>query len=212
MKEIRRKNHTIENPKYLIFDCLSLEEFDTHGSIVTLSERLNRLPIEYINPFCWLSWDEFDTLAPVEQILIETEEQFTDLVKDAELNGYEGIMIRRNAGYEGSRSHNLLKVKKFTDAEYTVISCDMGPIRWSINGENLTIDCLTNVNIMHKGTVVSVGSGFTREQREYYYAHPEELIGKTICVKYFEESLNKNNQYSLRFPVVKHIYENGREF
>ena len=32
MKEIKRKDHTIENPKYKIFDYLTLEEFDTQTS------------------------------------------------------------------------------------------------------------------------------------------------------------------------------------
>jgi DNA ligase 1 len=35
--------------------------------------------------------------------------------------GWEGIMLRKDIGYEGKRSKNLLKVKKFYDAEYEVV-------------------------------------------------------------------------------------------
>ena len=58
---------------------------------------------------------------------------------------------------------------------------------------------------------VAVGSGFNQEERIKYQANPEELIGKTITVQYFEETKNQNGGLSLRFPTVKHIYNNGRD-
>ncbi len=210
MKEIRKKNHTIKNPKFLVFDCLTLEEFDNHEGIAILSERLSRLPIEYIKPTPE-GWYEFETLAAVEQTKIFTENEFTEMVKDAELNGYEGIMVRKNIGYEGTRSHNLLKVKKFHDAEYTVLECVNGTIRWTENGQQIEKECLSSIIIEHKGCRVSVGSGFSKEQREYYLNRHDELIGKTVTIQFFEESQNANGGYSLRFPVIKHIYTNGRD-
>ncbi len=210
MKEIRRKDHTIKNPKFLVFDCLTIEEFDNHKGFTKLSERLNRLPIEYIKPTPE-GWYEFDTLAAVEQIRINTEEEFTEMAKDAEINGYEGIMVRKNTEYEGTRSHNLLKVKKFHDAEYTVLECVNGTIRWTENGQQVEKECLSSIIIEHKGCKVSVGSGFSKEQREYYLNRHNELIGKTVTIQYFEESQNANGGYSLRFPVIKHIYINSRD-
>jgi DNA ligase-1 len=205
MKQIRRKNHTIANPKFLVFDCLTLEEFDNHGGDTKLSDRLLRKPIDQI------SLVEYQTLDIVEQSLIQTEEQFTEMTKDAEVNGYEGIMIRKNIGYEGKRSHNLLKVKKFHDEEYTVLDCVNGTMRWTEDGQQVEKECLSNIIIEHKGNRVNVGSGFSKEQREYYLNRHDELIGKTVTVQYFEESQNQNGSYSLRFPVVKHIYSNGRD-
>ena len=205
MKQIRRKNHTIVNPKFLVFDCLTLEEFDNHESNTKLSERLGR---ETMNP---IMANEYQTLTAVPQIMIKTEEQFTEMAKDAEANGYEGIMIRKNIGYEGKRSHNLLKVKKFHDNEYTVLDCVNGTMRWTEDGQQVEKECLSNIIIEHKGNRVSVGSGFSKEQREYYLNRHNELIGKTVTIQYFEESQNQNGSYSLRFPVVKHIYENGRD-
>ena len=37
-----------------------------------------------------------------------------------------------------------------------------------------------------------------------------DIIGKTITVQYFEETKNDKGGISLRFPTVKHIYENER--
>ena len=64
------------------------------------------------------------------------------------------------------------------------------------------------VYIEHKGHIVKVGSGFSQEQRIKYMS--SDIIGKTITVQYFEETNNDKGGISLRFPTVKHIYENGR--
>ena len=120
-------------------------------------------------------------------------------------------MLRKDIPYEGTRSHNLLKVKKFNDAEYTVLKTVNGIIRWIEGGVTVQRETLSAIIIEHKGCLVNVGSGFSKEQREKYYANPEELIGKTVCIQYFEESQNQMGGYSLRFPVVKHIYENDRD-
>jgi DNA ligase-1 len=69
---------------------------------------------------------------------------------------------------------------------------------------------MTAVNIEHKGYQVSVGSGFSLDERYYYYENPEELVGKEITVKYFEETKNQQGGISLRFPTVKTIHGDKR--
>ena len=202
MKEIKRKNHTIKNPKYVIFDFLTLEEFDTKQGTATLEDR-------YINlQGCDLT--ETDTLSLLEQHPVESDEQLADMIADADENGYEGIMLRSNTGYEGKRSKNLLKCKKFFDAEYKVQSVDFDSHRVIREGKEVVIPMLAQAYILHKGHEVAVGSGWNQEQRIKYHANPEKLIGKTITVQYFEETKNQEGGISLRFPTVKHVYENGR--
>ena len=77
-------------------------------------------------------------------------------------------------------------------------------------GKEVVMPMLANVIIEHKGYKVSVGSGWSQDQRIRYQAKPEELIGKTITVQYFEETKNQQGDLSLRFPTVKHVYVNGR--
>ena len=104
---------------------------------------------------------------------------------------------------------NLLKVKTFHDAEYTVIDAEVDEMRIVKDGREEYLDMLAQVWIEHKGYKVKVGSGFTQEQRlKYAYA---DIIGKTITVQYFEETKNDKGGISLRFPTVKHIYENKRD-
>jgi len=205
MKQIRKKDHQIDNPKFFVFDYLTLEQFDNKTGTTPLTFRLelgyNSLP-ENINS---------DMLEFLPQEQLTTEEQFTEMAKDAEEAGFEGIMVRKNVGYEGKRSHNLLKVKKFHDAEYTVLETINGNIRWTENGKQVERECLSSIIIEHKGCRVSVGSGFSKEQREMYYESPQDIIGKTVTIQYFEESKNQTGGYSLRFPVLKHVYANGRD-
>ena len=205
MKQIRKKDHQIDNPKFFVFDYLTLEQFDNQTGVTPLTFRLEigkkSLP-ENINS---------DMLEFLPQEQLTTEEQFTEMAKAAEDAGFEGIMVRKNVGYEGKRSHNLLKVKKFHDAEYTVLGTTNAFIRWTENGKQVERECLSNITIEHKGCKVNVGSGFSKEQREMYFKSPQDIIGKTVTIQYFEESENQNGGFSLRFPVLKHVYTNGRD-
>ena len=42
MKQIRKKDHQIENPKFFVFDYLTLEEFDNKTGTTPLTERLKK--------------------------------------------------------------------------------------------------------------------------------------------------------------------------
>ena len=202
MKQIKKKDHTISNPRFVIFDYLTLEEFDTKKGTTKLEDR-------YINiQGCDL--ESTDTLTLLEQYPIDGEDKLSEMIDDAEEQGYEGVMLRKNSGYEGKRSKNLLKCKKFFDAEYKVIDIEHDFNRVIVDGAEVEEMMMRNVVIEHKGNRVSVGSGFSHEQKRKYNTSPEDIMGKTITVQYFEETKNQNGGISLRFPTVKHVFENGR--
>ena len=199
MKEIRKKNHTILNPRYFVFDKLTLEEFDSGTSTRTLSERF------------WNTQYEYDTLTFMKQIKVSNHEHLQQLCDVAEDNGYEGMMIRKDTTYQGKRSRDIMKCKKFHDAEYQIVGCTNGDIRVVENGKEKTINCLSHITIKHKGNQVAVGSGFSIDERKEYGKDHTKIIGQTVTVEYFEESVNKHGQHSLRFPVKKIIHFGGRK-
>tara|TARA_Y100000034_G_C6900129_1_gene416005 strand:+ start:8 stop:1351 length:1344 start_codon:yes stop_codon:yes gene_type:complete len=217
MKEINRKNHTIENPLFQVFDFLTLDEFNKQEGEIELGMRLTflRAAIETYSdvvddtlsvPFM----KDIKHIKVLEQLLVQDADSFQIMFDQAAQNKWEGLMLRKNCGYKGKRSKDLLKVKKFYDEEYKVIDLESSEIRYIKDGMEVEEEMLSNIIIEHKGNKVGVGSGFTIEERMKYYANPEWLVGKTVTIQYFEESKNKDGEYSLRFPVVKHIYENGR--
>lgn len=202
MKQIRRKNHTIDNPKYLIFDYLTLTDFNNKYSTAVYSERLDRL-IQLVE-----KWDTNQSkyLSVVHQQIVTNDLHLSSMMQESDANGWEGLILRRNVAYEGKRSKSMLKCKSFKDAEYTVIDVEFGPFRMIENGIEITKEVLSNVVIEHKGNRVSVGSGFSLEEREFFKNHPNEILNKVITVKFFQESKNQNGNYSLRFPTVKCIH------
>lgn len=109
--------------------------------------------------------------------------------------GWEGLMINLADGkYECKRTSNLLKVKEFFDADVVVKDVFEGTGRLE--------HTLGGVIVDYKGYDVRVGTGFSQTDRDYYWEHQEELIGKVIQISYFEETHNqKDNNISLRFPV-----------
>jgi DNA ligase-1 len=207
MKQIRRKNHTIENPQFVIFDCLSTSEFDRQNSTRTLIERTDDVAIDLMpGP----AQKHYSHLTLLEQTPVKNEEHMLEMAKAADDAGYEGIMLRKDCTYKGKRSKDILKVKTMHDAEYVVTGATNGDIRIVEEGVEKTINCLSQITIKHKGNIVGVGSGFTLDQRKEFGNDHSKILGKTITVQYFEESKNQDGEYSLRFPVIKHIFENGR--
>jgi DNA ligase-1 len=205
MKELRRKDHQIENPIFMIFDMIHKPEFDNQKGTEKLSDRLAKLR-------AWQGGRRTDAkiLRYTEQFVITDGRHFDMWGQIAAEKGWEGFMVRNDVGYEGKRSKNLLKIKKFFDAEYEVIDYDTDTAEVVRDGRSETIEMLSQVWIEHKGHKVKVGSGWTHEQRLQYM--DGSIVGKIITVQYFEETKNDKGGISLRFPTVKHIYEAQREY
>ena len=202
MKQLRRKDHQIENPKYMMFDMLHKPDFENEKSTEILSDRLHTL-----RSFCESNQcNEFGYLA---QAVVTGDEHFDTWTQMATDNNWEGVMLRKDVGYEGKRSKNLLKVKKFFDAEYEVVMSDLGPMSVVRDGKEKQETMLAQVWIEHKNHLVKVGSGFSQEQRIKYTT--EDIVGKIITVQYFEETKNDKGGISLRFPTVKIVHGEKRE-
>ena len=204
MKEIRRKDHTIANPVFKIFDKLTMNDFNTKKGIARLSDRLLSLStlmevaiqhecLEYVDQYILTGTDHFA--------------KWQDLASDGK---WEGFMIRKDVAYEGKRSNNLLKVKTFHDAEYTVNGYDYREHRVIRNGKEIKMEMLSQVFIEHKGNRVAVGSGFSQDQRIRFHNDPTLIVGKIITCQYFEETQNQDGEWSLRFPTIKHIFDGKR--
>ena len=203
MKEIRRKDHTIQNAAYRCFDIIPLDKFYSKVDETKYSFRYNclqsvlgkNLPnVGYVDAWIVKSWNDVDRLHEM-----------------AIKNNWEGLMLRKNTAYKGDRTNDLLKIKQFCENEYVVDNIEVGPFRvihYDSSGKayETTENIVTTIFITHEGNRVGVGSGMSIDMRRLWKQNPSLIVGKTITVKYFEETIDKNGNKSLRFPTLKTIH------
>jgi DNA ligase-1 len=197
LKQIQRKDHTIENPKYQIFDILTIPEFTGEEVSPIFSKRLEER-VALLGDI-----EKVPTLSILEQVRVTTDDSLSELKSLSKESNWEGLIARRDVEYTLGRSKNMLKIKEFFDAEYVVTGLIMGPQRVIVDGREVEEEVLSAVTIEHKGSQVQVGSGFTMDQRRYYYQNTSEIMEATITVQYFEETTDQHGNHSLRFPVFK---------
>ncbi len=147
-----------KNIKYMVFDCpLDKRPFE---------ERVAVLKKLVKNNAC---------LDLLEQTVMDKPVDF--YLKDAEAQGYEGVMLRQPGSlYEEGRSHTLLKVKSFKDCEATVIGYEKGKGRHKGRVGALKVR-------LSSGVEFDVGTGLSDAERE----NPP-TIGSIITVRYQELS------------------------
>jgi ATP-dependent DNA ligase len=197
LKQIQRKDHTIENPRYQIFDILQAGEFAGDDESPLFSTRIE----------CREQWlgdlNSSTILEMLPQVRIKDEDALDELKAQSKDSNWEGLIARKDTQYSSGRSKHMLKIKEFFDDEYVVTGIIIGPQRVIVNGKEVEEQMVSAVTIDHKGSQVQVGSGFTIDQRRHYYQNTGELMGATITVQYFEETTDQHGNNSLRFPVFK---------
>lgn len=77
---------------------------------------------------------------------------------------------------------DIRKFKKFQDAEYTVIDMDTSSMRLPIDGVYGIHEALSNVWIEHEGHRVSVGTGFTVDERIRFAKDPTQIVSAAAVV------------------------------
>lgn len=212
--EVKKKDITIQNPRWYIYDICTEEE---HNTGIGDPNR------GFANRYHWyqdiVQKINDPHIVALTQERVESQEQFDGLFATSVELGWEGLIIHEDVRYYGNKNSHILKVKQFKDAEYVVEDVEIGPFTYYVdvqkNGtifkKRVSADMVTRLVINHKGYMVGVGSGLSVDQRREWKKNPEKIIGKTITVKYFGESKNKNGGLSLRFPTLKAIYEGARD-
>jgi len=133
----------------------------------------------------------------VETIWIERIEQVQEYHDRFVSQGFEGVMIRDPEGpYErNKRSKYLQKYKEMMDQEFPIIGFTEGT--GDEAGSVLWIVRLPNDRVVH------VRPRGTREQRQEWFQHGSDFIGKPLTVLF----QGWTEDGSLRFPVGKAIRE-----
>ena len=187
--------------KLVIFDMFPLDEFWSGKSKEPYSNRKKYL-IELGEKITALGTDNLEIV----QMCYEgyDHSEIWKWLDYAERHDWEGVILNLDTPYECKRTKNLIKVKKFYTYDLEVIGVEEG------TGRNKgTLGALV---VKYKNNTVNVGSGFTDEERSYYWNNQDKIIGRVIEVKYKEITTDKKTGLeSLQFPVYVGLRENGKE-
>ena len=113
-----------------------------------------------------------------------------------------------DAPYDCKRTSNILKVKKFKDADVRVLGVNEGT-----KGDKGKLGSIT-IQFEHEGELwtSNCSSGFNDEEKDLYWEHPELLIGKIVNVEYFEITKDKKtNKYAMRFSIWTHRIRDDKD-
>ena len=187
--------------KLVIFDMFPLDEFWSGKSKEPYSNRKKHL-IELGEKITELGTDNLEIVHMCYEGYDHSE--IWKWLDYAERHDWEGVILNLDTPYECKRTKNLIKVKKFYTYDLEVIGVEEG------TGRNKgTLGALV---VKYKNNTVNVGSGFTDEERSYYWNNQDKIIGRVIEVKYKEITTDKKTGLeSLQFPVYVGLRENGKE-
>ena len=197
-KIVNSKSFYKEGLEFVVFDIVPIEDYYMGKSGLTYEKRL-QLMEELIG-----EGNEFIRLVPKFGITDDVNEIYEKL-HEVTSNGDEGLMLNTLSGVYafGKRPKDILKVKKMQTCDIRCLRVEEGTGKYK--GKLGKIIC------SYKGYELGVGSGFTDEERVFYWNNPDEIVGKIIEVQYFEESKNEKGELSVRFPVFKYVRDKDEE-
>jgi len=193
---IVRKDGVKKNIIFHIFDMIPIEDFKNGICKITCIDR--KLKLKNVLEDLKLKW-----IQEVPMLYIgKDKKQIIYWLDELTNRGLEGCMVNiADAPYECKRSKNLLKCKKFADADVLVTDI--------LEGTGKYINKLGAIKVKFESDgqyyESEIGTGFSDQERELYWKNPELLLNHIVKIGYFEISKNKNGTKGLRFGTWKSI-------
>lgn len=185
------KDENKQDLKLVVFDLFPLEEFWNGKSRNTYENRrkaLNVFDLQLQDICC-------KNIEVVNQLYAGTDHsQIWKWLDYAEENDWEGIMLNLDTLYECKRTKNLIKVKRFKEIDLRCIDINI-----ATSGKYKGL--IGSISCKYGNSIVDVGSGFDDKNRKYYTENPNKILNHIISIKYKEETINKNGNKSLQFPI-----------
>lgn len=187
--------------KFVIYEMLPKEEFLNGESKLTYKQRRKT----YLDPLT----EEIEKFGleniEVVPILYEgtDKSKIQEWLDKADDMGWEGCMLNKDTKWKNKRNNGILKVKSFKHAD--ILCTDV------VEGDGKYKGTLGLIKCDYKGFELGVGSGFTDSQRDYYWNHRDEIVGKIVQIKYKGETKNKQGGLSVQFPIFEIVREDKTE-
>lgn len=163
--------------KYMVFDA-PVKNLPFYLRYKNYSQLLQNLDLKHI--------------LAVKQFEIDTNDALTQLLDNYVKNGAEGLILHhKTAIFHSGRSHNLIKLKPFMDAEAIVVA--------HLPGKGKFKDMLGALLVKTKlGVEFKIGSGFSEIERRY-----PPNVGDIITFSYHGLTKNKVPKFASYMRIRK---------
>lgn len=197
MRQARRKTDVqAEDSVFNVFDILPLDAFREGHWNAQLSKRITIL--EDMRSII----DDMPNVELLPHIMVDLDtaagkDQLERYAKDQVNAGFEGIMIKNvDAPYICKRSTDWMKWKPTISVDLTVVGLEEGTGRNASRLGALVCEGEDDGKFIQ----VNVGSGYSDEDRDSYWADSNLIIGRTAEILCDVITQNRDGTYSLRFP------------
>ena len=197
MRQARRKeNVQATDSVFNVFDIIGLDDFRRGFWNAQLHKRI--MILEGMRHVI----DDMPNVELLPHIMVDLDtaagkDQFNRYCKDMVAQGFEGVMIKDvNAPYECKRNTFWMKYKPVITVDLTVVGLEEGTGR--NQGRLGALVCEGEDD--GKFIQVNVGSGYSDEDRDSYWANSNDIIGRTAEILCDVITQNRDGTYSLRFP------------
>ena len=208
MTQVNRKDDVdTSDAHYALFDMLSLADFEKGKCPMTQMDRHEGL----IELMPLLQKHTQNNVYVIPKLLVDLDTQegkdkMAEFYTETVAAGYEGIMVKDvNAPYECKRTTTWLKWKPVDSVDLKVVGLEEGTGR--NEGRFGAFVCEGKED--GKTIQVNVGTGYSDDQRDAFWAEQKELIGEIIEIEFDPDTETRftksesGDSYSLRFPRFK---------
>ena len=200
MKQAHRKSDAqTTNMVYHVFDMIPLDDFERGFWNAPQSRRIEMLE----RAQAALPADGMIRFMPGMNVDLDTAEGHDVMRRFAEASveqGYEGIMIKSlDAPYQCKRVDAWMKWKPTITVDLTIVGFEEG------TGRNEgRLGAIIYEGVDNKRDIrVNVGTGFSDQDREDFWAQRAQLMGMIGEVEADAVTQNQDGTYSMRFPRFK---------
>ena len=187
--------------KFIIYECIPNEEFEKGESRLKYKARRKQILEPLATAISQLNTDNLEVVPIIYEGNDKTVIQ--PLLEKADKDGWEGLMLNKDTKWKNKRNNGILKVKTFKHADVRCVGIAEGDGKFK--------GTLGLIRCDYKGYELGVGSGFTDEQRNYYWNNPDEIVDKIVQIKFKGETTNKKGELSVQFPIFEIVRDDKTE-
>jgi DNA ligase-1 len=182
---------------YNIFDILTIEEFDNNECLHNLKDRRGLLLKTVQQTDVVKITEAWSLHGTQEEVIHYLHSKFEELRS----LGFEGLMIKDlKSTYNYKRDRSWLKYKGENTGDFLCVEV--------LEGKGKLKGTLGKIKVLLKDDLYCDVSGFTDEERDYYWKNPDTIVGYVVEIKYTERTKTD----SLRNPrFVKVRYDKNSD-